>query len=84
MLKARLLEAKMKDKNNSIVIFSKDRAAQLDLCLNSIFENLKSILKKSPINYKKYTTSSRLDCLSMGNSNITFSPEQPFYIRYPI
>ena len=58
MLKVRRLEAKMKDKNNSIVIFSKDRAAQLDLCLNSIFQNLKSILEKSRV-YIIYASSSK-------------------------
>jgi len=47
----------MNGKPLSIVIFSKDRAAQLDLCLKSIYENL-SILSEHWTIYVVYTSSS--------------------------
>ncbi len=45
------------DKPLSIVIFSKDRSAQLDLCLKSIYKNLKSLSQKFKIEVI-YTSSS--------------------------
>ena len=45
------------DKPLSIVIFSKDRAAQLDLCLKSIYKNLDSLSQKWKIEVI-YTSSS--------------------------
>ena len=42
----------------SIVIFSKDRAAQLDLCLNSIYKNLSSVSDSFKIDVV-YTASSK-------------------------
>lgn len=47
----------MNGKVLSVVIFSKDRAAQLDLCLKSIYKNMEGFLDKLKI-YIVYTASS--------------------------
>lgn len=46
------------DKPNSIIIFSKDRAAQLDLCMKSMHKNMQPLLEKSKV-YIIYTSSSK-------------------------
>ena len=45
------------EKPLSIVVFSKDRAAQLDLCLKSIYKNMNSLFKSFKV-YVIYTSSS--------------------------
>ena len=65
----------------SIVIFSKDRAAQLDLCLKSIYSNLNSLSKEWIIDII-YTSSS--EEFEMGYKEIRSEWEEyPFISFYP-
>ena len=63
------------EKPLSIVIFSKDRAAQLDLCLKSIHENLKGFSRSWDI-YIIHTSES--EDFERGYSDLKKEWEKPF------